>query len=186
MWPHHLLACGGLGGGCFQSVVKTAWKVTVIYHSYSREVSYTECTRTPTLVSQAVGMCLGRQWSPGGHPGLTRGMVYREQPPETWPSSALWSKWCWGLNGRTKRQQVDLGHCPPVFHRGDWGRGQACKLLSRNITSFVLYGVSLGDSVNGKHYASTKQSVVVWFSFEFPHTLKSNRLWWCSCWFLQS
>lgn len=56
------------------STVKTTWKVRVINHSYSTEVSHTEYTHAPTLVSQAVEDAFGKAGGVcGGVMGSTLG-----------------------------------------------------------------------------------------------------------------
>lgn len=42
------------------SAVKTTWKVRVIHHSYNTEVSHTQYTHAPALISQAVGDAFGK------------------------------------------------------------------------------------------------------------------------------
>lgn len=149
------------------AAVKTAWKVRVICHNRSTEVS------PAAPFSQAVGDVFGKAGAVMGvHLGPSYWTICREQPPETSPNSVLWSR----SELQNQQQKAGLGFLLGFPER--WGRGQACELLARNTKhSFVVYTLSSGSSTNGNCYSR------VWFSFQFPHALKSKRFCWCPHWF---
>lgn len=111
------------------------------------------------------------------HSALMPGLLF----PRRWgirlgKQRGVWAKQLSGLQGTASRNMTHLSPLRQVmlrsechngtaegwlevlslnFHRGGLGK----RLLPRNITSFVIYTLSLSNSAKGKYYASTKQSV---------------------------